>query len=189
MMIRSRLAWFAVAVFLGALLVSGIHRQRAVALEYSASRAAPEFTHTTPGAWINSAPIKLADLKGKVVLIDFWTFDCWNCYRSFPWLHALEEQFSDQPFQVIGVHTPEFDHERVRDNVEKKVAKFRLTHPVMMDNDFSYWRAMNNRYWPAFYLIDKRGRVRARFVGETHSGDRNARAIETRLRELLAEAL
>ena len=99
MLIKSRLAWFAVFILLIVLLVGGVHRQRAVALEYSAPRAAPEFTHTEPEAWINSAPRKLADFKGKVVLIDFWTFDCWNCYRSFPWLHELEEQFSDQPFQ------------------------------------------------------------------------------------------
>jgi thiol-disulfide isomerase/thioredoxin len=187
-MIRRGLAWFALAVLAGGLLVSGLHRQRAVALEYAAPYPAPEFTHAAPADWINSDPLKLADLRGKVVLLDFWTFDCWNCYRSFPWLHALEEQFAAEPFQVIGVHTPEFDHERVRDNVEEKVAGFRLSHPVMMDNDFSYWRAMKNRYWPAFYLIDKRGRVRARFVGETHAGDRNARAIEAKVSELLAEA-
>ena len=121
------------------------------------------------------------------MLLDFWTFDCWNCYRSFPWLKELEQQFASEPFQVIGIHAPEFDHERVRENVVKKVAEFGLQHPVMLDNDFSYWRAMGNRYWPTFYLLDKQGRIRAYAVGETHRGDRNAKTIERTIRELLAE--
>ena len=79
---------------------------------------APEFDQTTAEKWLNSAPLKLADLRGSVVMIDFWTFECWNCYRSFPWLNALEERLSDESFQVIGVHTPEFEHEKVRENIE-----------------------------------------------------------------------
>ena len=151
--------------------------------------AAPEFTHSLDSEWINSGPLTLADLRGKVVLLDFWTFDCWNCYRSFPWLKALEARLSDRDFTVIGVHTPEFDHERIRANIEKKVEEFGLRHPVMIDNDFSYWRSMGNRYWPAFYLIDKRGAVRAVFVGETHEGDRQALKIENAILELLDESV
>ena len=148
---------------------------------------APEFTQTEPGAWLNSAPLTLTDLQGQVVLVDFWTFDCWNCYRSIPWLKALEERFKADPFTVIGVHTPEFDHERKLGNVRAKVTEFELTHPVMIDNDFSYWRAMGNRYWPAFYLIDKQGVVRKVFVGETHIGDSQARRIQHAVSELLTE--
>lgn len=148
---------------------------------------APEFTGSRPGDWINSGPLSLRELRGKVVLIDFWTFDCWNCYRSFPWLRGLEAGFKDTDLRVIGVHSPEFEHERVRANVERKVREFGLHHPVMLDNDFRYWKAMNNRYWPAFYLIDRKGFVRAAFVGETHAGDKRARAIEAKIRELLAE--
>lgn len=148
---------------------------------------APEFTHTAEGEWLNSAPLSLADLEGRVLLVDFWTFDCWNCYRSFPWLKQLEARFADEPFLVVGVHTPEFEHERQPGNVRAKVAEFGLTHPVMLDNDFSYWRAMGNRYWPAFYLVDKRGLVREVFVGETHVGDRQARRIEEAVAGLLAE--
>ena len=149
--------------------------------------AAPEFTHTSERDWINTQPLKLADLRGKVVLVDFWTFGCWNCYRSFPWLKQLEARFEEADFLVIGVHSPEFDHEKDRKKVSAKVTEFELSHPVMVDNDFSYWKAMNNRYWPTFYLIDKRGRVRASFIGETHTGDSNAQAIEGRIIELLKE--
>ncbi|HEX5057581.1 MAG TPA: redoxin domain-containing protein, partial [Gammaproteobacteria bacterium] len=126
-------------------------------------------------------------LRGNVLLIDFWTFDCWNCYRSFPWLTGLEETFKNSDLRVIGVHSPEFDHERVRADVEKKIVEFGLRHPVMIDNDFRYWNAMGNSYWPAFYLIDRKGFVRAAFVGETHAGDKRAQAIEVKIRELLAE--
>ncbi|MEX2525211.1 MAG: redoxin family protein [Gammaproteobacteria bacterium] len=149
---------------------------------------APAFTHTGEREWLNSEPLTWDDLKGRVVLLDFWTFDCWNCYRSFPWLRSLETRLEPRGLQVIGVHTPEFEHEKVRENVAAKIEEFRLYHPVMMDNDFSYWNAMNNRFWPAFYIIDKQGRVRAVFYGETHKGDRRAKQIETIIRELLQES-
>ena len=152
-----------------------------------AAPSAPEFTHTDAEEWINSEPLSLSDLRGQVVMLDFWTFDCWNCYRSFPWLKGLEARLADADFTVVGVHTPEFAHERVRANVVAKVGEFELHHPVMIDNDFSYWKAIGNRYWPTFYVIDKRGRVRGRFIGETHAGDRRARAIESLIEELLAE--
>lgn len=148
---------------------------------------APEFTHTAAEDWINSPPLTLAGLRGKVVLLDFWTFGCWNCYRSFPWLTSMEEHFSDRPFTVIGVHTPEFDHEKDRDRIVAKTKEFKLPHPVMIDNDFSYWRAMGNRYWPTYYLIDKKGTIRATFIGETHAGTKRADAVQRAIEALLAE--
>lgn len=148
---------------------------------------APAFTHTSEENWINSPPLQLIDLRGQVLLLDFWTFACWNCYRSFPWLNALEKRLHDEGLRVIGVHTPEFDYERVRANIAEKVKEYGLQHPVMIDNDHSYWRAMNNRYWPAFYLIDRQGRLRAKYAGETHAGDPQARRIEADIRTLLAE--
>lgn len=151
------------------------------------SKDAPAFTHDTADEWINSEPLELEDLEGQVVLIDIWTFDCWNCYRSFPWLTALEDRLSEQPFRVIGVHSPEFDHERVRANVVAKADELGLEHPIMIDNDFSYWRALDNRYWPSFYILDKRGRIRAAFVGETHADDVQAKRIEAVIRKLLRE--
>ena len=148
---------------------------------------APEFTHTLAEEWINSDPLTLSELRGNVVLLDFWTFDCWNCYRSFPWLKEVEKTYQGLGLQVIGVHTPEFEHERIRSNIVDKVTEFDLHHPVMIDNDFSYWRAMNNHYWPAFYLIDKQGFIRAIFLGETHAGTSRASKIERAIEELLAQ--
>ena len=148
---------------------------------------APEFTHTAAEDWINSAPLLLEDLRGKVVFVDFWTFECWNCYRSFPWLNAMQARLQAEGLQVIGVHSPEFEREKVLDSIVAKVREFGLTHPVMIDTDFSYWKAMGNRYWPAYYAIDRRGNVRAVFAGETHEGDAQALQIESFLRELLAD--
>jgi len=148
---------------------------------------AADFTHAAESDWINSAPLSLADLRGHPVLLDFWTFDCWNCYRSIPWLKTVEARFAPDGLRVVGVHTPEFDRERVRENVVAKVREYGIAHPVMLDNDASYWRAMGNRYWPAFYLLDGNGNIRAVFAGETHAGDRQAEAIEVAIGELLKE--
>ncbi len=157
------------------------------AREFADPQPAPDFTHSGAETWINSTPLKLAELRGKVVLLDFWTFDCWNCYRSFPWLKGIEQAYGPGGMTVIGIHTPEFEHERVRANVVAKTREFGIEHPVMMDNDYSYWKAMGNRFWPTFYLIDKTGKVRARYIGETHAGDLRARAIEEKIEQLLAE--
>ena len=147
----------------------------------------PEFTQVDPTAWINSKPLTIADLRDKVILLDIWTYGCWNCYRSFPWLKSVEEKFSDEDFLVIGIHTPEFDHEKERKNVVKNVERFMLHHPVMMDNNFAYWRSLRNRYWPAYYVVDKKGYIRDAFVGETHIGDRRANKIEKLIEKLLKE--
>lgn len=147
----------------------------------------PAFTTTDPRHWFNGDPLQLADLRGQVLLLDVWTFDCWNCYRSFPWLIGLEARLADRPFRVIGIHSPEFAHERDPGRVAAKIAEFGLHHPVMMDNDFAYWRALGNRYWPAFYLVDKNGQIRHRHVGEIHDGDTRAGLIEDQIRTLLTE--
>lgn len=178
---------FFVAVAFG-LLVHHATLSHAAA-RFSSPPPAPEFTHKEPQDWINSPPLSIQELAGKVVLIDFWTFACWNCYRSFPWLNAMEARLTGEAFQIIGVHTPEFDYEKIRSSIVEKVAEFGLKHPVMIDNDSSYWRAMNNRYWPAYYILDKQGKVRAAFFGETHEGDRRALEIEKTIRALLSESL
>lgn len=148
---------------------------------------APAFTHTAAADWINSAPLQWNDLRGKVVLIDVWTFECWNCYRSFPWLHGVEARYAADGLQVVGVHSPEFDAEKIRGSIEAATRKYDVKFPVMIDNDHSYWNALGNSYWPAFYLVDKQGRIRASFVGETHDGDANAQRIEAAVKALLAE--
>lgn len=150
---------------------------------------APAFTHTRAEDWINSPPLKLESLRGKVVLLDFWTFACWNCYRSFPWLNPVESRLRERGLVVIGVHSPEFDYEKVRASIQQKVVQYGLTYPVMIDSDMSYWNSVGNRYWPAFYLIDRQGRLRANYAGETHAGDANAQRIEADLDTLLAEPI
>jgi len=184
--VMNRTSLLAVAILTGAAIGYGILRPAAGGM-LAAPLPAGEFTHSAADDWINSGPLRLAGLRGRVVLLDFWTFDCWNCYRSIPWLKAVETRFAPDGLRVIGVHTPEFDREKVRDNVVAKTREFGIDHPVMLDNDFSYWRAMDNRYWPAFYLLDRGGKIRAVFAGETHAGDRQAEAIEAAIGELLAE--
>lgn len=147
----------------------------------------PEFTQTSQTEWLNSNPLTKKDLLGKVTLVDFWTFDCWNCYRSFPWLHGVERKYKDKGFQVVGIHSPEFSHEKVHSNIIAKIKEFKITNPVMVDNDMGYWRAMKNRYWPAYYIVDKKGRVRANFIGETHKDTKQANDIEKVIKTLLAE--
>jgi thiol-disulfide isomerase/thioredoxin len=147
----------------------------------------PQFTGTQAQDWLNSPPLRRADLRGKVVLLDVWTFGCWNCYRSIPWLHAIEHRFAGKPFRVIGIHSPEFGYEKSRSRLAAKIAEFKIGYPVMMDNDLAYWRALHNRYWPAFYLVDKQGRLRFAHVGETHTGDRQAQQIEREIEQLLRE--
>ena len=172
--------------FAAAIVLGLFHRLPGAAAEAAPERA-PEFTSSRAEDWINSEPLRIADLEGSVVLLDVWTFDCWNCYRSIPWLKTLEERYGDKGFRIVGIHTPEFRHERVRANVEDKVREFGITHPVMMDNDFEYWKALNNRYWPSFYLVDKRGRIRGLFVGETHAETKRALRVEGAIETLLAE--
>ena len=179
-----RLLSAAIALLLVLALVFGAMNAR-VASGETLARPLPAFTQSSREDWINSAPLRVEDLRGNVVLVDVWTFECWNCYRSFPWLVALEKRLEGKPFRVIGIHAPEFDREKVRASIAAKATEFGLRHPIMVDNDLAYWRALGNRYWPAYYVVDKNGIVRARFVGETHEGDAQAQAIEREIESLL----
>src|SRR3954467_819336 len=120
---------------------------------------APEFTHTASTEWINSAPLKLSSLRGSVVLIEFWAFDCSNCRNTLPWLEAVHAEYGARGLKIVSVHTPELKQEYVPSNVRKVVKELGITYPVMLDTDYSYWSALNNRYWPAFYLVDRKGKV------------------------------
>jgi cytochrome c biogenesis protein CcdA/thiol-disulfide isomerase/thioredoxin len=139
--------------------------------------AAPEFEGIVH--WINSPPLKLADLKGKVVLVDFWTYSCINCLRTLPYLRAWYERYHAGGFEIVGVHAPEFDFEGRQENVEDAVKKYGVAWPVAMDNHFGTWRAYKNEYWPAHYLIDKEGRVVYTHFGEGHYDvtEHNIRAL------------
>lgn len=133
--------------------------------------------------WLNSAPLTAAGLKGKVVLIDFWTYSCINCIRTIPHVEAWHRRYARDGLVVIGVHTPEFAFERDPANVRRAIADFGITYPVAVDNDWAIWRAYDNRYWPAHYLIDANGRLR-RF----HFGEGGKDETEAAIRRLLAEA-
>ena len=151
-----------------------------------AAQKAPEFTHSSQAEWLNSKPLRLSELRGKVVLIEFWAFECVNCRRTQPWLHAIQQRYADKDFVIVSVHTPELPEERSIANVRKAVAEQRITNPVMVDGDYSYWNAMKNQYWPAFYVIDKRGRIAARAIGEMHVGQARAAELERAIEEQLA---
>ncbi len=133
--------------------------------------------------WLNSIPLELAALRGKVVLVDFWTYSCINCLRTLPYLKAWDEKYRAQGLVIIGVHAPEFAFEKDRHNVEQAVREFGIQYPVAMDNDFAIWNAYKNEYWPAHYLIDAQGRIR-----EKHFGEGNYRETEQMIVALLKEA-
>lgn len=132
--------------------------------------------------WLNSNPQSLASLKGKVVLVDFWTYSCINCIRALPYVQGWYETYKDSGFVVLGIHAPEFAFEKVPANVKKAVDERGLTYPIALDNDFSTWNAFNNQYWPAQYLIDKDGMVR-----RTHFGEGEYAKTEETIRALLQE--
>lgn len=141
---------------------------------------APEIRGTA--AWINSQPLKLADLQGKVVLIDFWTYSCINCQRTQPYLNAWYKKYEQDGLVIIGMHAPEFAFEKVKANVERAVKDAGIQYPVALDNDFATWRAYDNQFWPAKYLIDKAGQVRYTHFGEGEY-DETEEAIQTLLGE------
>jgi cytochrome c biogenesis protein CcdA/thiol-disulfide isomerase/thioredoxin len=145
---------------------------------------APDFAGSD--SWLNTRrdrPLSLRELRGRVVLVDFWTYTCINCLRTFPALRAWDERYARDGLVIVGVHTPEFAFERQRDNVERAVHDNDLRYPVAQDNEYATWNAWGNQYWPAKYLIDARGRVRYAHFGEG-AYDETERAIRT----LLAEA-
>ena len=133
--------------------------------------------------WLNSQPLTRESLRGRVVLIDFWTYSCINCLRAIPYVRAWHERYADDGLVIIGVHAPEFAFERDVDNVRRAITDLGITYPVAIDNDYRVWRAFNNRYWPAHYFIDGRGRIRYH-----HFGEGRYELSERVIRQLLAEA-
>lgn len=135
-----------------------------VQIDKSQFKLAPELTNVN--GYINSEPITLADLRGKVVLVDFWTYSCINCIRTIPYLNAWHEKYADNGLVIVGVHTPEFEFEKDYNNVKAAVEKFDIKYPVAQDNEKGTWEAYENRYWPRKYLIDNEGYVRYDHIGE-----------------------
>jgi len=151
-------------------------------------RPAPEWHNQS---WLNAdRPLTLTGLRGRVVLLNFWVFTCYNCTNTVPSLVTFDRQFRNAGLTLIGIHTPEFPPyagEHDRNNVARALAKYDIDYPNAQDNDARTWNLYDIRYWPSFVLIDKRGRIRYEGVGEFHVGDAKHRLWEQRIRELLAE--
>jgi thiol-disulfide isomerase/thioredoxin len=152
---------------------SRAHANQRVPREVAAIANAPE--------WLNSPRLAASSLAGRVVLVDFWTYTCINWLRTLPYVRAWAQKYQ-QGLVVIGVHTPEFPFERNVDNVRRAVQQMRIEYPIVIDSDYAIWRAFNNQYWPALYLLDGRGRVRQHQFGEGEY-DTSERAIQRLLKE------
>jgi thiol-disulfide isomerase/thioredoxin len=124
---------------------------------------APELTNDT---WFNSPPLRLADLQGQVVIVEFWTFGCINCRNVIPSLQEWYAKYHDQGLEIVAIHTPEFSYERDPAAVESAIAELGVTWPVAMDNEWTTWRSYANRFWPAMYILDKNGHIRYLKIGE-----------------------
>jgi thiol-disulfide isomerase/thioredoxin len=135
-----------------------------VAVAAASQETAPDFTGIS--AWFNSRPLNIADLRGKVVLVDFWTYGCVNCVNTLPHVTELYAKYKDRGLVVVGVHTPEFPFERSAANVQAALKRHGITYPVAQDNDSRTWNAYRNQYWPAQYIIDQTGRIVFQHAGE-----------------------
>ena len=143
------------------------------------SAAAPELA---PGEWINSEPVTLKSLRGRVVLIDFWTFGCYNCRNTLPSLRSWDTRYREKGLTIIGVHSPEFEREKKIENVRRQTAELGIRYPVVTDNEYATWNAYGVEAWPTLFVLDKTGRVRWKHVGEG-AYDETERMIQ----KLLAE--
>ena len=135
-----------------------------LSIDKSQFKKAPEFTGIT--SYINTNATELSDLKGKVVLVDFWTYSCINCIRTLPYLVDWNQKYSDKGLVIVGVHSPEFEFEKNIDNVKQAVTRFGIEYPVLLDNDHGTWNAFQNSYWPRKYLVDSDGYIRYDHIGE-----------------------
>src|SRR5215510_9158823 len=147
-----------------------------------ADNKAPMAPEISGDQWINSEPLTLQGLRGRVVLIEFWTFACYNCRNTLPTVKKWDTQYRDRGLMIIGVHTPELDIERNIDSLRREVGALGIKYPVMTDNDYSTWKAYKVEAWPTLFLIDKQGRVRWTHVGEGAYGE-----TEEVIKNLLAE--
>jgi thiol-disulfide isomerase/thioredoxin len=127
------------------------------------AQPAPEFSK---GEWINSAPLNLAEMRGQVVVVDFWTFGCYNCRNTLPALKHLNGSYKDRGLTIVGVHTPEVEREKRLENIRREVAALGIVYPVVTDNDYNTWRAFGVEAWPTVFILDKQGRVRYKHIGE-----------------------
>ncbi|MCP3393157.1 thioredoxin family protein [Bradyrhizobium sp. CCGB12] len=141
-----------------------VSRAAPVRVAAASQETAPDFTGIN--TWFNSKPLSMADLRGKVVLVDFWTYGCVNCVNTLPHVTDLYAKYKDRGLVVVGVHTPEFPFERSASNVQAALKRHGITYPVAQDNDSKTWNAYRNRYWPAQYIIDQTGKIVFQHEGE-----------------------
>ncbi|HEX4485461.1 MAG TPA: cytochrome c biogenesis protein DipZ [Terriglobales bacterium] len=174
-------------------LIEALHAEKSKVVNASESQpkladegAMPELEGAT--AWLNSPPLSKKSLRGKVVLIDFWTYSCINCLRALPYVESWAAKYKDAGLVVIGVHTPEFAFEKDRSNVEKAVKDLKVNYPVAIDSSYNIWQAFDNQYWPAHYFVDGKGRVRYHHFGEGEY-DVSERVIQKLLKENGATSL
>jgi len=130
---------------------------------FGGSASAPEIISST---WINSKPLKMEDLRGKVVMVEFWTFGCWNCRNIEPYVKEWHQKYAEKGLVVVAVHSPEFDYEKEIEKVKHYVKENNILYAVPIDNDFRNWRQYHNRYWPTLYVIDKKGIIQYTRIGE-----------------------
>jgi len=132
-------------------------------LSFAKSLQAPEILSST---WINSKPLKMEDLRGKVVMVEFWTFGCWNCRNIEPYVKEWHQRYAKDGLVIIAVHSPEFDYEKEIEKVKSYVQENNISYAVPIDNEFRNWRQYRNRYWPTLYVIDKKGTIQYTRIGE-----------------------
>jgi thiol-disulfide isomerase/thioredoxin len=153
--------------------------RRDVLLEAQNARLAPQFA---AGEWINSEPVKLEALRGRVVLVDFWTFGCYNCRNTLPTLKRFDGEYRTRGLTIIGVHSPEFDREKRIESVRREISSLGINYAVVTDNDYETWRAYSVEAWPTVVILDKRGRIRFTHIGEGLYDEQ-----ESVIKQLLAE--
>jgi thiol-disulfide isomerase/thioredoxin len=144
----------------------------------AANSAAPNFVGISK--WFNSGPLSISDLRGKVVLVDFWTYGCYNCVNTLPYVTKLYETYKDKGLVVVGIHTPEFPFERSPANVQAALKRHGISYPVGQDNDSATWDSWRNQYWPAQYIVDQNGNIVF-----SHAGEGQYDEIERTVRRLL----
>jgi thiol-disulfide isomerase/thioredoxin len=146
-----------------------------------AGGTAPEFSGLR--TWFNSGPLRMADLRGKVVLVDFWTYGCVNCVRTLPHMVRLQEKYRDKGLVIVGIHTPEFPFEKSAGNVQAALKRHGITYAVAQDNESQTWNAYSNRYWPAQYIVDQSGKIVFQ-----HDGEGQYEQIDRTIAQLLSKS-
>jgi thiol-disulfide isomerase/thioredoxin len=181
MNLRSGAILFSV-IFAASVAAITIAAQPSPGVDATAGRAlpAPEFRDISK--WLNSEPLAMHQMRGKVVLVEFWTYTCINCLNHLPYVKEWHAKYKDKGLVVVGVHTPEFAYEKSTANVQKAIERLQIKHAVAQDNSYGTWRAFDNQYWPAVYLIDKQGRV-----VYSHFGEGRYAETEKRIQALLSE--